>query len=326
MTNRTPSDSRIAALFINMGGPRTLTNVYGFMHNLFNDVHISNMAQPLRTLIAHLICMARVGNVKKNYGEIGNGSPIFCWTEQQGALALKQLTKHYPNMSSHQGYSYAVPFIQSAIDELAAANYDKIVVIPLYPYFSIATLGSMYSDIETARRRNQLGDKLIIIPPFFEKPLYLQGTVELLKEALTQIDPSQPFRVVFTAHSLPVSSIIVKGDPYRQQVDCTYKSVLKKMDIEHSVMAFQSKIGPIEWMGPSTVKTVEETGKKGFKQIVVMPIGFTCDHIETLHELDIELKEIAHESGIETFVRGKVFNDHPLFIELLTECIEESLA
>jgi len=326
MINRTPSDSRIAALFINMGGPRALADVYGFMHNLFNDVHIIDMSQPLRTLIAHMICVARVPSVKKNYADIGNESPIFCWTEQQGDLAVKQLTKIYSNISFHQGYSYAAPFIQSAIDELAAANYAKIVIVPLYPYFSIATLGSMYSDIETARRKNQLGDKLLIVPPFCEKPLYLQGTVELLKEALTQIDPSQPFRVVFTAHSLPVSSIVVKGDPYRQQVERTYKAILKQVKIEQSTLAFQSKIGPVEWMGPSTVKTVEETGQSGFKQIIVMPLGFTCDHIETLHELDIELKEIAHESGIETFVRGKVFNDHPLFIELLAECIEESLA
>ncbi len=337
------SAKKIAALFINMGGPRSIKDVSRFMHALFNDIHIIDTGQPMRTFIARMITLARVKGVRANYSDIEckslrdgqtcpvsesnnlcGGSPIFCWTEKQGRKTVEKLTDQYPNLTTHEGYSYSAPFIYDTIGKLAQ-KHDEIVVVPLYPYYSIATLGSMYSDIERARKTFNLGDRIKIVPPYYDKELHINGTIELLKNVLKKTDPSIPYRVVFTAHSLPMTSITIKGDPYRQQVEQTYKEIIKRHPIENSILAFQSKIGPVEWMGPSTENTIIETGKMGFKQVVVMPIGFTCDHIETIHELDIELRETAEESGIELFHRGNVFNDHNMFTDLLAQCIQEAL-
>ncbi len=318
-------NEKIAALFINMGGPRTPEDVRPFMFNLFNDVHILDLKQPLRRFVATMICMARVKRVRQNYLDIGGGSPIFDWTQKQGAGTVALLKDRYPGIEALDGYSYAAPFIGPAIDELAKKDYGRIVIVPLYPYYSLATLGSMYSDVEKARRRNDLGERLIIVPPYYDRPLYLKATLELLKESLAKMDSSRPFRVVFTAHSLPVGFILDEGDPYRQQVQSTYRAILREVPLKDSILSFQSKIGPVEWMGPSTEKTIIETGQQGFKQVLVFPLGFTCDHIETLHELDIELKHTAKSAGIETFVRGRVFNDHLTFIMLLAECVAEML-
>ena len=321
-----PNPIRATALFINMGGPKRLGDVARFMFNLFNDPHIINLPQPLRSLIACSVCAGRLKSVRKNYQAIGGSSPIFCWTELQAKKTIGKLTARFPHLTYRLAYSYADPFIKSMIGELARDEPERIVVVPLYPYYSIATLGSMYSDIEQARRTYGLADKLKIVPPYYDDDLYIEGTVRLLRDALAKMDKTQSFRVIFTAHSLPVSSIIKKGDPYRQQVESTVPRILERVPLEHVVLAFQSKIGPVEWMGPSTIDTVRQTGRLGYKQVLVMPLGFTCDHIETLDELDIGLAQTAREAGIETFVRGPVFNDHDLFIELLAKYVTAGLS
>lgn len=296
------------------------------MYKLFNDAQIINMKQPFRSIVSRMICMARVSNVKKNYAFLGGCSPIFKWTEQQGKKTIERLSEKYPNLQPRFGYSYASPNISDAIGELAGQGFEKIVVVPLYPYYSIATLGSMYSDIEKARQKYQLGERIKIAPPYFDHDLYHDGTIRLLLKALAKVDKNKPYRVIFTAHSLPESSVIKKGDPYRQQVERSYRRIVKEVVMADVTLAFQSKIGPIDWMRPSTIEAVGKAGRDGLKQIVVMPLGFTCDHIETLHELDVELAEIAHEGGIETFIRGEVFNDADDFILVLANCIDEALS
>ena len=149
-----------ALLFINMGGPRSVNDVGRFMYNLFNDVHIVDISQPFRSLIARMICMARVGNVKKSYQQIGGKSPIFKWTQSQADKTALQLRGKYPNIFCTDGYSYTRPFIDEAIGQLLNNNPDQIIVVPLYPYYSLATLGGMYSDIEKARLKYGLNDIL----------------------------------------------------------------------------------------------------------------------------------------------------------------------
>ena len=318
-------NDNIATLFINMGGPRSLDDVGRFMYNLFNDVHIISAKQPWRSFIARMICWKRVAGVKKNYAEFGNGSPIFKWTEAQGSKTVEKLRSIYPNIQAAFGYSYADPLIGDAIGQLASQAVDEIVVVPLYPYYSIATLGSMYSDIEKARMQYNLGDKIKIVGPYYDHNSYHNGTVKLLQEAIAQIDSTKTYRVIFSAHSLPESFILEKGDPYRQQVQSSYKRILRDVMIADATLAFQSKIGPVAWMRPSTIESVRKAGADGIEQVIVMPLGFTCDHIETLHELDIELADLAKKSGIRKYVRGKVFNDHSDFIDLLADCINEAL-
>jgi len=167
-------------------------------------------------------------------------------------------------------------------------------------------------------------NELITLPPFYEHGAYIGESVKCLKEALGKTDSEVPYHVVFTAHALP-QSLIEKGDPYGRQIGRTIYLMLQKLPLENYTIAFQSKIGPVKWMQPSTIETIENLGKQGTKQVVVVPVGFVCDHIETLYELDIELAEIAHSVGIESFIRADAFNDSDGFIRFLSDYIEESL-
>ncbi|SYZ74353.1 putative Ferrochelatase [Candidatus Zixiibacteriota bacterium] len=318
------NQSRIAVILINMGGPAALDKIRSFMFNLFNDRHIMDMPQPFRALVAQIIVAVRTPNVKHHYSLIGGRSPLMQWTERQGTLIEAELKMKFPNLKIGFAYSYIEPSIGEAIEKAVADGADKIIAVPLYPYYSVSTLGSIYTGLEKARRKHELGDKLRITRPFYDHPKFIDGTIDLLKEAIGKVDITEPYHVLFTAHALP-ESFILKGDPYRSQVERTVALILQNFPTKNTFLSFQSKIGPVAWMKPSTIETVKRLGKEGVKQLVVMPLGFVCDHIETLYELDIELAGIAKEAGIMQFVRGRVFNDHSAFITLLGALIEECL-
>lgn len=318
------SKSKTAILLINMGGPSNLTKVRRFMFNLFNDPHIMSAPQPLRAFVAWMITAARTPTIKEHYHEIGGGSPLMKWTKLQGDETSRRLSGLHPGIISVEAYSYISPRVEEAIANLLSEAVQKIIAVPLYPHYSIATFGSILSDLEKAREKFNLGDRLKIVGPYYKHPLYIKASVEMIQQALTQIDSSQPFHLLFTAHSLP-QSFILKGDPYRLQVEKTVSLILKELPIERWSLSFQSKIGPVEWMKPSTIESIKDLGRRGVRQVIVTPVGFVCDHIETLHELDIELRDIAHQAGIDRFVRAPVFNDNKTFIELLASCVEEYL-
>ena len=321
MTQQKP---KTAILLINMGGPSDLTRVRRFMFNLFNDPHIISAPQPIRAFVAWMITAARTPTIKEHYYEIGGSSPLMKWTKLQGDETSRKLCGMYPGVISVEAYSYISPRVDEAIKDLLDESVDKIIAVPLYPHYSIATWGSILSDLEKARRKFTLGEKLKVVGPFYKHPLYIKASVEMIQEAMKKIDPSLPYHLLFTAHALP-ESFIVKGDPYRLQVEKTVSLILKEMPVENWSLSFQSKIGPVDWMKPSTIGTIKELGRRGVRQVLVTPIGFVCDHIETLYELDIELAEIAHEAGIDRFVRAPVFNGHKTFIEMLASCVEEYL-
>ena len=313
-----------AALIINMGGPAELREVSRFMYNLFNDPHIMGAPQPFRSLFARIITALRIRNIKKHYALINGGSPLRKWTTRQAALVFARLQGKFPGLIVKEAYSYSPPSIMAAISELVQSGVDTIAALPLYPHYATATLGSIYSDLEEAREKFDLGNRLRITRPFSDDPGYISLSAEFLKEALARVDVSKPYHVIFSAHALP-QSFIDKGDPYRQQVERTVELICKQVLLEGYSLAFQSKIGPVTWMRPSTLETVREIGHRGIRQVIIMPIGFVCDHIETLYELDIELSGYAKEAGIEKFIRAAVPNDHGAFIEMLASHIEEAM-
>jgi len=307
-----------------MGGPANLNEVSQFMYNLFNDPHIMGTPQPFRSLFARIITAFRIRNIRKHYALIGDGSPLRKWTARQAELVSARLRGKFPGLIVKEAYSYSPPSIMTAISELVQSGVDTITALPLYPHYATATLGSIYSDLEEARRKFELGSRLRIMRPFFDDPGYITLSAELFKEALAKIDARKPYHVVFSAHALP-QSFIDKGDPYRQQVERTVELICKQVPLEGYSISFQSKIGPVTWMRPSTIETVKGIGHRDIRQVIIMPIGFVCDHIETLYELDIELAGYAREAGIEKFIRAAVPNDHRAFIEMLASHIEEEM-
>ncbi|HEQ98867.1 MAG TPA: ferrochelatase [candidate division Zixibacteria bacterium] len=321
-TKRT--DLRTAVILINMGGPENLDEVRGFIRNLFLDPHIIEKSKIFRSFLAFMISTLRSPRVKKHYQAIGGGSPLKEWTSIQAEKTSRKLSRRNPNMVFKTAYSYSEPRIGEVLAELSTMKFDRIIAFPLYPQYSKATLGSIYSDLAYANRMLKLSGTLITLPPFYEHRGYIDSSVKLLKRGMEEIDTSQPYHVIFTAHALP-QKLIEKGDPYGMQVSQTVYLILRRFPIENYTISFQSKIGPVKWMQPSTIGTVQEVARQGIKQMLVMPIGFVCDHIETLYELDIELAGIAKKAGVETFVRADVFNDDEDFIEFMASYIEEHI-
>jgi ferrochelatase len=315
---------RSAAVFINMGGPESLDEVKGFIRDLFLDPHITGAPKLVRQILAGLISVIRSPGIRKHYNAIGGKSPLKKWTLLQAQKTCDLLAKKIYDLKFYTAFSYSSPRIDDIFYLLSNQNYDRIVVVPLYPQFSDATLGSIYDDLACAKKKYNLNKKLITLPPFYEEEGYIQASLNLLKKALEKIDQDMPFHVVFTAHALPESNI-KKGDPYGMQIDRTVYLILQKLPLENYTISFQSKVGPVKWMQPSTKDTVRKLASEGVKQVVVMPVGFVCDHLETLYELDIELAEIAFDSSIDTFIRADVFNDSDDFIRFLAEYIERFL-
>ncbi len=318
------SDIRAGVVFINMGGPSDLSEVEGFMRRLFNDPHIISAPYFVRKFVSKMITMTRTSRVKEHYLAIGGGSPLKSWTEKQAEKTHRKLRDSYPSLTFKTAYSYSEPFIIDAIAELSESNPDRIITVPLYPQYSMATLGSVYFDLAEANKRLGLGDRLRTLGPFYEHEGYIKCMVEMLRHGLDQAGGKDNLHVVFSAHALP-QKLINRGDPYGSQIDRTVYLMLQNVPLKDYTVSFQSKIGPVKWMQPATIDTVERLGLEGIKSLLAVPVGFVCDHIETLYELDIELRQIAEKNGIENFYRAPVFNDDDCFIDFLAGYIETEL-
>jgi len=318
------NDIKAAVLLINMGGPENPEEIPQFMRRLFNDPHIMNVPSLLRPLVARIITRVRLSRVRDHYQQIGGASPLKGWTKLQGEAVLNILLPEYPHLRIVEAYSYSDPTIEEAIMRLESEDLDLIVALPLYPQYSAATLGSIYAEVDKARKKIGHDNRLKIIKPFFKHTQYIAASVDLLAKAMKGIKTEIPYHVIFSAHALP-QSFIDRGDPYKDQIEKTVSLILEKYPIANSSITYQSKIGPVKWMEPSTIETAVSLAKRGVKQLVIMPVGFVCDHIETLYELDIELASIARSAGIEKFIRVEVFNTNSLFIGMLADLIRTEL-
>jgi ferrochelatase len=308
-----------------MGGPADLAGVRPFLYRLFSDRHVMDMPQPIRSFAAWMISRLRAPKVKKRYEQIGGCSPLMGWTTIQARKAERILQERSPHISVGVAYSYVEPSIEAAISKSLTEGFERVIALPLYPHYSFSTLGGIFGELELARKKHNLGGRLVICAPFYKDDRYIKLSADMLQSTLSKIDTAKPYKIVFTAHSLP-ESFLFKGDPYKLQIEKNVELLAGYLRLDNYILSFQSKVGPVEWIKPSTVETVREIGKSGIKQVVVAPVGFVCDNIETLHELDIELKEIARKSGIELFLRAPVFNDSEAFARFLADYIRESIS
>lgn len=322
--NQCNLEKKIAVVLINMGGPESESEIKPFIRDLLNDPFVNGMPGVLRSLLSWMISTTRAPKVAEHYRMIGGKSPLKDWTRQQAEKTRTLLKDDFNQIDTFDAYSYSYPGIVERMTEIANDDYDRIVAIPMYPQFARSTLGSVYNDLAQASKKLNLKGKLVTIPPFYNRGEYIDAKVTRLRKAMNQINTEKPYHVLFSAHALPESHI-AKGDPYGQQINQTVIDVLEKYPLDNYTVCFQSKIGPVKWMQPATINSVKQVASEGVKQVVVMPVGFVCDHLETSYELDIELKEIAVETGIETFVRAEVFNDDDDFISLIGKMVHEVL-
>lgn len=316
---------------MNLGGPKDLDEVQPFLLELFADREIIQL--PMQDQLGPFIARRRTKGVQKNYQDIGGGSPILRWTEEQGRGMCERLDLLSPATAPHKFYvafRYVQPKSEDALQAMAEDGVKRAVAFTQYPQFSCATTGSSLNELWRAARRLGLQNAFewSVIDRWPTHPRFIEAMAETVKQGLAQFsdEDRDDVLIVFSAHSLPMS-VINRGDAYPQEVGASVHEVMKRLDFSHEyLLSYQSEVGPVPWLGPSTESVIEQLGEKKRRNVLIVGIAFTSDHIETLHELDIEYGELAHEVGISNYKRAPAFNGMPLFQEALAEVVAEHLA
>ncbi|MEI7812591.1 MAG: ferrochelatase [Ignavibacteria bacterium] len=309
--------NRTAVILLNMGGPDSLEAVEPFLANLFSDRDIFKL--PFQNFLSKFIAGKRAPKVTEAYKLIGGKSPIGCWTELQRKKLEDRLRLAGQNADVYTAMRYWHPLTKDVALKVEAGNYDKVVLLPLYPHFSMATTGSSFNEWN----REYKGDKskLVYVNNYCESETYAKAINERIDEALLRLPENVRAGVqfVFSAHGTPVS-YVKKGDPYSLHIKKTVELVMKLRAGTHDYHeCYQSKVGPVKWLEPGTDRMIESLARQGKKHLLIIPVSFVSDHVETLFELGIEYKHVADKAGIENYIVMTGLNDSGLFIEALFE-------
>ncbi|MBI3125614.1 MAG: ferrochelatase [Ignavibacteriales bacterium] len=315
---------KIAVVLFNLGGPDSLEAIEPFLFNLFSDRDIFKLPFGQKTF-AKFISSRRAPKVAGEYKLIGGKSPINMWTEEQRQILQKLLRFYHKEIVVYSAMRYWKPLTQEAVDKVEDGDYDKIILLPLYPHYSITTTGSSYNEW----MRHYSGDKKIIslINSYPTQHKYVAAINQRIDETLEKFPPDvrENVQLVFSAHGTPVS-LVKKGDPYSKHIKETVAAVMKARKNSHAHhLCYQSKVGPMKWLEPATDTMIRNLSAKGKKNLLIIPISFVSDHVETLFELDIEYRHVADECGIQNYIVMRGLNDSTLFLEGLTELVNEEI-
>ncbi|HTV60466.1 MAG TPA: ferrochelatase [Verrucomicrobiae bacterium] len=318
-----PGQKRIAVVLFQLGGPDSQEAVEPFLYNLFCDPDIINFPGSFlaRKPLAKLISVRRSKKVRLNYAAIGGGSPIRRLTQMQ-ANALEAALRPLVNARCFVAMRYWHPSTAEAIAGLRAEAFDELVLLPLYPQYSFATTGS---SLKEWNRLYQAESPVHLIEHFYDHPDYIAAISDRINSILRRIANPDEVRLVFSAHGLPVV-LVEKGDPYPKHIQQTVDLVreLGAWPNPHT-LCFQSKVGPQKWLEPSLTSTIERLAREGVKRMIVVPIAFLTDHIETLHEINIEARAEAAHLGVSEFHLMPALNDSPLLIRALADLVLRSV-
>ena len=318
-----PGQKKIAIVLFQLGGPDSQSAVEPFLYNLFCDPDIINFpgAFLARKALARLISTRRSKVVAQHYAEIGGGSPIRRLTEQQ-ARALEAALRPQLDARAIVAMRYWHPDTREAISALESAPYDELVLLPLYPQYSFATTGS---SLKEWNRLYTAKVPVHLIEQFFDHPDYIAGIVDRINSVLIQLPRPDEVQLVFSAHGLPMA-LVEKGDPYPRQIEQMVQLVreLGAWPNPH-LLCYQSRVGHQKWLQPSLTGTISAMAQDGIKRVLVIPMSFLTEHIETLHEINIEAREQAESLGINDFHMMPALNDSPLLIRALADLVLRSV-
>jgi ferrochelatase len=319
---------KVGIVMFQLGGPDSLEAVEPFLLNLFLDPDIIPMG-PLRFLrrpLAKLISSRRSVPVRGKYAEIGGRSPIGTLTERQRGALVDALSSEIDPVAV-VAMRYWHPLTAEAVETLRKAGpLDEIVLLPLYPHFSYATTLSSLKEWRRVYGQPKSGPPERTVSQFYDHPLYIQALVQRIGSVLRQFADSSRIHLVFSAHGLPMS-LVEKGDPYPNQIEATVRMVCEEGRKQFPewpkihLLCYQSRVGPAKWLQPPLTATIERLGTEGVKEMLVVPISFVTEHIETLHEINIEAREDAKKFGIEVFRMMPAVGDSPLFIAALKDLV-----
>lgn len=325
-----PGARRIAIVLFNLGGPDRQEAVQPFLFNLFNDPNIIALPNPFRYLLAKLIAKRRAPVARAVYQKMGGGSPILPNTEVQARALEAALGDLGPGteIRCFIAMRYWHPFTEETAKAVLQWGADEIVLLPLYPQFSTTTTGSSYRVWKAAARKLGLKAPQRLVCCYPAEPGFVAALADITAGAIAKARAEAPqarLRVIFSAHGLP-KKIVDKGDPYVAQVEATVAATATKLGLaaDDWIIAYQSRVGPLEWVGPATDVVIEEAARAG-QAIVVVPVAFVSEHSETLVELDIEYGELAHEAGAAAYVRAPTVDAHERFIAGLAGLARDAL-
>lgn len=312
-------EGKTAVVLFNLGGPDGPDAVQPFLFNLFNDPAIIGAPTPIRWLLAKFISHRRAPVAQEIYEHLGGGSPLLPNTVAQAdalSAALGGESRCFIAMR------YWHPMADETVQQVKAFAPDRIVLLPLYPQFSTTTTGSSVADWHRAAKAAGMDIPTQTLCCYFENTGFVDSIAEQVKTALDKMEDVTP-RILFTAHGLP-EKVVAGGDPYQWQVERTADAIVAAINRPELdwIVCYQSKVGPLEWIKPYTSDVLEAAGKEG-KPVIVVPIGFTSEHSETLVELDIEYRELAEEAGITRYERVDTVGTAKAFIDGLAGLVEQ---
>lgn len=315
---------KTAVILFNLGGPDRPEAIKKFRLNLFSDKAIIRAPWFIRIWLSRLIAASSARTAVENYKLMGGKSPLLELTQKQAKALEAVLGKEYRCFIAMR---YWHPFAKETVKDVKDWNPERIILFPLYPQFSTTTTGSSLTDWRAEVAKAGLIKPVTTICCWYDNPYYIQATAALVRTEILKAKekyPEIPLRILFSAHGLP-ETIIKKGDPYQAQIEATSKNVMAHLsDLQTEFrVCYQSRATPQKWLEPNVVDEIKQAGKEKYG-LVIVPIAFVSDHIETLVELDIENKHIAEQAGVPVYSRAAVGNDHPDFIKALAEIIQNS--
>ncbi len=311
------SKEHLGVILLNLGGPDRLQDVGSFLYNLFSDRQIIRLSPfPfLQKPLAWFIANRRAPKSCKAYKLIGGGSPLKKITGEQG-VALAKLLGRVAGFKVGMAMRYWHPSAEEALEEFARAGVFKIVALTLYPHYSLATTGSSIIDLEKAAAKLPYDFQITPVASWPDQPEYINCLVRVIRREVGKLPADAT--VVYSAHSLPVK-FIEEGDPYLDDLAKTITALEAASGIRGR-LCFQSRSGPVKWLAPSTPDMLAELAEKGVKNVVMVPISFVSDHVETLYEIDIQYRELAMDLGMKLY-RTESLNIQPEFIKSMAKLV-----
>jgi protoporphyrin/coproporphyrin ferrochelatase len=321
---------RPAVVLLNLGGPDSLEAVRPFLYNLFSDPDIFKfpLAALTQKAFAAFVSWRRAPEAARGYAAIGGKSPLLEHTREQ-AIALQLALAGddgTPVADVYVCMRYWHPLTRDVVRELKHKGYERIILLPLYPQYSGTTTGSSVNEFERECKRQRYRPMLRVIHHWYEQPAYQQAIADTLRAELKRFPDPDPARVelLLSAHGLP-RKIVDAGDPYASHIEATCDAVRARLGWPRVTLCYQSRVGPLEWLKPYTEEVIRAKAAAGAKQMLVYPIAFVSDHVETLYELGITYAELARANGITHYRVAPALNAHPLLIETLRDQVLTAL-
>jgi ferrochelatase len=324
LTAHGPRASR-AILFLQLGGPENLDEVPRFLYRLFADPDVIRVKPAiLRKAIAATIAVTRKNTSRKLYAAIGGGSPIRRLTEEQASGVERLLQSIGKKVVVRAAMNCSSPLVEDVVEDLARSGVERFLAVPLYPQYSLTTTKGALERSREAVDHSAPNAKFFETKSWPTHPLFVEAHAEAIREEIAKFPDPRPeaVHILFSAHSIPRKLVTKEGDPYQSEIEASAKAIHERAGGKSPwTLAYQSRLGPVEWLGPATIDVIGELGRQGVRQILAVAIAFVTDHVETLYEIDQLFGDEAKKSGIPHFRRTPGLNSRPTFLKALEDIV-----